>query len=125
MAQQNWHLMGGWGRKYIVGLYHGTDSGHLVVHLNNQVLLVDFNVLDHKMYSFFIDQELYELTISPEGPDFSYELKVNTEADTPRNLERKANDRFELRQYLISILVTVVIFASLIILFSYLVKDTQ
>src|SRR6056297_1185286 len=122
MAQQNWHLTGGWGRKYLVGLYHGTDTGHLVVHLNNQVLLIDFNVLETKVYTFFVDQVLYELTVARQGPDFSYDLQVNTEAETPRNIERRANNKKELRLYLYSILVTVIIFTSLIILFSYLMK---
>lgn len=125
MAQQNWHLTGIWGRKYLVGLYHGTDSGHLVVHLNQKVLLVDFNVLEPKVYSFFIDQELYELTINRQGPEFAYDLRVNTEAETPRNLERKANDKKELRLYFYSILVTIFLFSSLIILFSYLLKEVK
>lgn len=122
MAQQNWHLDNGWGRKHLIGLYHGTDSGHLVVHLNNQVLLIDFNVLENKMYSFFIDQELYELQIQRSGPDFSYNLHLNTEADTPKNNERKKDEKTELFNYVLSILVTIVLFALLIFFFSFVKK---
>lgn len=120
MAQQNWHLQSGWGQRHLLGLYHGTDSGHLVVHLNNKVLLIDFNVLETKMYSFFIDQDLYELQIKRSGQDFSYDLQVNTEVDTPKNNERKQAQKTETRNQLLVVAFTIVLFAILIIVFSFL-----
>lgn len=70
-------------------MYHGEDSGHLMVHCNNKVMLIDFGVTDTKNYSFFLDQELFELQLTRENGNFSYNLKHNEEIDSPHNRRRE------------------------------------
>lgn len=112
MAQQNWQLQNVWGRNHIIGLYHGHDSGHVVVHCNNKILLLDFNVLEYKTYSFFIDQELYELTIQPQEDSYSYDLNINYQADTPQNNSRKTKKKEERLAILLSLLIVALLFLS-------------
>ena len=69
-------------------MYHGEDSGHLMVHCNNKVMLIDFGVKGSKNYSFFLDEELFELHLTRENGRFSYELKHNEDIDSPHNRRR-------------------------------------
>ncbi len=82
-------------------MYHGSDSGHVMVHCNNKVILIDFNVLRPKTYHFFIEDELCELAIEQEGSGYSYDLSINKKADTHKNRHRQVVDRWEKRRMLI------------------------
>ena len=91
VAQQSWTLNTGNGRQHLIGLYHGEESGHLAVYCNSQVILVDFHVREEKRFSFFVDEELCELTITPGAQQgYQYRLALNEQAETPRNQHRKA-----------------------------------
>jgi hypothetical protein len=94
MAQMSWIYLDNQGGRHRVGLYHGDQSGHLVIHCNLRVVQIDFSVKETKMYSFFIEDELCEVTLErlPTG-SFAYGFEVNKTVDTPRNRERKANNR--------------------------------
>lgn len=89
MAQLQWTVPGLGGKQYLLGMYHGEDSGHLMVHCNNKVMLVDFGVKDAKEYSFFLDTELFELKITRENGAFAYDMIHNEEVDTPHNRRRE------------------------------------
>jgi len=53
----NWTYLADAGKKHHVGLMHGAKSGHLLVYCDSKILLIDFNVLEDKTYTFFIDVE--------------------------------------------------------------------
>jgi hypothetical protein len=89
VAERNWRFTNDLGRAYLIGLFHGDSTGHVVVHCNNQVMLVDFNVFESAHYSFFVDDELCELDISRAGQDYYYNCHINHEADTPKNRWRQ------------------------------------
>ncbi len=89
MAQFNWSYRNANGQQYIIGLYHGTESGHLVVYCNNEIVAIDFNVLDSASFPFFIEEDLCEIRIKREGNTFHYSLESNREVDTPFNRERR------------------------------------
>ena len=110
MAQQQWTVPGYGGRKYRVGMYHGEDSGHLMVHCNNRIMLIDFVVTDSKNYSFFLDQELFELYLMRDNGSFSYDLRHNEDVDTPHNIRRE-QDKKTSRWRLIAAGILLVIFA--------------
>jgi hypothetical protein len=97
LAQHNWAYTGPSGRQYVVGLYHGSESGHLMVYCNLNVIHIDFHVLQNWKYSFFIEEDLLELKIltSPEG--FQYDFDINRQIDTPRNRERNVREKQEKR----------------------------
>ncbi len=122
MAQKNWQIHGAWGRNHIIGLYHGQDSGHVVVHCNNKVILLDFNVLDTKTYSFFVDQELCELVIKPQADTYDYELNINYQADTPQNRTRKDHEKKDRKAFILSLIIGALIFLGAFLLAYFLVN---
>ena len=63
---------------YNIGLYHGLDTGHVMVYCNDSIVIIDFNILEQKKYSFYIGEEFFELFLNKnEDGSFSYELKIN------------------------------------------------
>jgi hypothetical protein len=84
-----------------VGLYHGTQSGHLLVYCNSKIVLIDFKVRESKTYSMFLDEELLELKLDRKENTFFYSFQINKEADTPRNRQRIEDERRDLRQAVI------------------------
>ena len=90
MAQLNWTYTSDRGQRYVVGMYHGQQSGHFMVYCNSKVILIDFNVKKASSYSFFIENELLEIKINEtEKSGYSYDFVMNTEVETPLNQERK------------------------------------
>lgn len=94
MAQMGWVYLDDRGGRHRVGLYHGDQSGHLVIHCNLRVVQIDFSVKDTKKYSFFIEDELCEINVVKEKDgSFGYEFIVNKTVDTPRNRIRRIEER--------------------------------
>ena len=96
MAEFHWTVLGKTGNKYEVGLFHSDKTGHLLVHCNSKPILIDFFIKDTSEYSFFLDDELFELTIEKKEGIFLYGLKSNTTADTPLNRAVKHRDKSDL-----------------------------
>jgi hypothetical protein len=94
MAQMGWVLLDDRGGRHRVGLYHGDQSGHVMIHCNLRVVQIDFSVKESKTYSFFIEDEFCEVRLHKE-PDgrFGYEFVVNKTVDTPRNRIRRVDER--------------------------------
>ncbi len=89
-----WVYLDNHGGKHRVGLYHGDQSGHLAIHCNLKIIQIDFSVKETRTYSFFIEEELCEITLEkmPDGT-FQYGFELNKKVDTPLNRLRKADDR--------------------------------
>lgn len=85
MANFNWVYNTEAGQRYMVGLYHGPNTGHLLVYCNSRIVLIDFHVLQSATYSFFIEEELCEIVIDRDKNTFTYNFKINREIDTPSN----------------------------------------
>lgn len=98
MAQFNWLYLGDNGRQYNVGVFHGDRTGHLMVMCNARIVLIDFSVKDPKDYSFFIDDELFELSVKGQPGRYDYKCVINEEADTPRNRVRKKQKKLDFRK---------------------------
>ena len=109
MAQINWVLLDYQDRPHRVGLYHGDQSGHVLIHCEMRVIKIDFSVLESKTYTFFLEEELCELRIFKEKQGFSYELVINKKSDTPLNRARKQAQRVERRQVLLYVAVFMVV----------------
>lgn len=112
MAQHNWAYTSGSGKQYVVGLYHGAESGHLMVYCNLSVIYIDFSVLHDWTYSFFIEDDLLELKIARQGEQFHYHFDVNRQVDTPLNRARKLREREDFRKLVlmgIALLVAIII----------------
>ena len=92
MSQFNWTYLAPSGKKHHVGLFHGENTGHVMIYCNSKVVLVDFKVRETKSYSIFIEEELCEIGIERKADRFVYGFDINKEADTPLNRKRKAID---------------------------------
>jgi hypothetical protein len=97
VPQLNWTFVSDSGQRHIVGLFHGERTGHLLVHCNSRVVLIDFHVLRSKNYSFFIEDELLEIKLEKKDDRFSYNFDINKLADTPKNRLRWAEEKKNLR----------------------------
>lgn len=98
MSQFNWTYLAPSGKKHHVGLFHGENTGHVMIYCNSKVVLVDFKVRETKSYSIFIEEELCEIGINRQKDRFVYGFDINKEADTPLNRKRKAIDKKHLKQ---------------------------
>lgn len=117
MSQLTWTVLDDVGGKFHVGIYHGETTGHLVVYCNWKIIIVDFNVLESKSYSFYLGQEFCHLDISKAGEGFRYALKKDNDAKTPLNLARKkANRRDSIKS---AMLIVSLIFLVVVIVYFY------
>lgn len=64
-----------------VGVYHGDDSGHLVVYCNNKVVMIDFKVKQSKSYSFYINKSLVEIKLEKKNESFDHDFHRPEGAD--------------------------------------------
>lgn len=55
-------------------MYHGEDSGHLMLFVNNEIILINFNQKKSKSYNFLIDRQILELKIENKSPGYDYTL---------------------------------------------------
>lgn len=94
-------------------LHHGNKTGHVLIHCNAKIMLIDFSVLQSKTYSFFIENELCEIVMERKGNRFFYDFEINREVDTPLNRARNKLEKKHWRQSLLffgGMLVLVAIF---------------
>ena len=91
MGQQVWEMDSITGEHYTLGLYHGEESGHLMLYMNENIFLIDYNILENKIYQFYIGNEFMKLNIRKVNLIFEYSLEVDTESPTPLNQVYKKN----------------------------------
>ncbi len=117
MNQSHWTYWDDYGRQHVVGILHGANTGHLVVHCNSKVMLIDFNVNESKTYSFYIDEHQCNLDVIPKGEDFEYELNVNENKNTVKYQQKRTEDRKYMYQKIGSIVaaVSLLIFVALLL----------
>lgn len=115
MAQVGWVYLDDFGGRHRVGLYHGDRTGHLVLHCDLRVIQVDFSVKESRTYSFFVEDELCEVSVVREKEGFSYDFQVNKKIDTPRNRLRRADERRN-RKYMAILIGGLVLVVSIIFL---------
>ena len=114
MGQFQWTVLGQTGKQYKVGIYHGDKSGHLLIYCNAKVVQVDFSVKESKDYSFFIDDEFFELEVEKKDGAFLYGLKLNTTADTPLNNLRKEKEKSDWAKSIIFAIVFILLISGLV-----------
>ena len=92
MSQYSWTYLSDSGRKFKIGLYHGMRTGHVLVHCNGRVLIIDFKVRHNKRYTIMVDNDMLDLVLSRTGDEITYSLEVNNREGTP-GWERDRKDR--------------------------------
>ncbi len=96
MSQIRWTYVDDYSRKYKVGLYHGDRSGHVLIHCNAKIVVIDFHVRDTKKYTFYINDELFDVHIEQKKGKFAYSFEIDERTRTPRNIRRWRHDRSEI-----------------------------
>ena len=119
MNRFNWTYIDHKNDRHVVGLMHGAESGNLLVYCNTEIVLIDFKIHKSKSYSFFIEEELCELSIERKGDQYLYSFDIDRDADTPLNRMRKKLSRKYLRQSLAFLGVFVFLVLSFTIGFNY------
>lgn len=80
-------------RRFEIGLYHGDDSGHVLMHVNKEPIIIDFSIKENKEYSFYVGPQLFNLNFKKASDSFTYSLERDLKAPTQLNKARKANDK--------------------------------
>ncbi len=93
MAQMGWKYVSSEGKTYYIGLFHGEESGHLLIYCGSDILHMDFSVLKGSTYSFLIDNDLCEVVIEQGKTGFSYDFVANREKEAARKEQRRKLDR--------------------------------
>ena len=109
MAQSQWTYHGASGRPHHIGLYHGDESGHVIIYCNNSILTIDFDVEVPKSYSFYLEHDLCELSIKQEEETFAYDFKIVRPDESAE--EKDSSEHFD---YLYVLLATVLFLAIII-----------
>ena len=98
MNHFSWTYVGDAGFSAKVGLYHSSQSGHLMIYVGSKIMVIDFKVRESKDYSFFINDELVRIKLERRGDQMYYSFEIDKEADTPRNRARQIIEKKYLRQ---------------------------
>lgn len=61
-----------------LGLYHGQDSGNVVIYHNSSVLIIDFMVHQAKSYSFMVNENLVKLNVVKENGQYDYKFEARS-----------------------------------------------
>jgi hypothetical protein len=117
MSQMTWTYIADDGSLHKVGLFHGDNTGHLLIYCNASIMVIDFSVHSTRNYSFFINDELCDIEVEEKEGKFYYGFKVDQITDTPRNRVRRRLIREEVRQSLLigTILIVVILLATWLI----------
>jgi len=113
MNRLDWTYLDDCGKAHQVILMHGARTGHVLVLCNTNIVLIDFEILQSKVFSFFIEDEMCEITIERKQNEFFYAFDINKEIDTPKNRARKEQEKKHIWQSVLffsGILVAVAIF---------------
>lgn len=120
MNQFHWTYWDHFGGQHVVGILHGIKTGHLVIHLNSRVLIIDFNVFQSKKYSFLINEEICELQIKEGESGFKYDLGVNEQQAAERKAIKKKEEKKFLYQQIGAVVLTSLLLFSISLLFYYI-----
>lgn len=117
MNQSHWTYWDDYGRQHVVGILHGPKTGHLVVHCNSKVMIIDFNVNQPKTYSFCIDENMCKLKVKGTDGNFNYELGVNENLNSAKHQLKRTEDRKFMYQKIGSLVaaVSILVFVALIL----------
>ena len=96
MNQFQWTFLDNKQARHTLGIAHSATSGHLVVHCDHRVVLIDFGVLEERDFSFFVEEELCKLSLKGSKEEgFTYNFNIDKEIDTEVNRDRKEKKRSE------------------------------
>ncbi len=69
-----------------------------MIYVDKKIVVVDFSIRDSKTYTFFINDELCEVKLERKDLKMVYTFEINQDANTPRNQQRKKEEKKHLKQ---------------------------
>ncbi len=91
--QQAWNYIGQTGKIAIIALQHDTTTGDLLIFYDKELLWAERGVRQAQVVSFFVDDELCRIHVTPKDNHLLYEFEIDRKENTPLNLMRKAEER--------------------------------
>jgi hypothetical protein len=74
MSQVTWLYSDKNGMDYEINIYHGDESGHLLIYINDKIMQIDFGIFNSRNYTFMIDEVFFELSVKAAHGEFEYSL---------------------------------------------------
>jgi hypothetical protein len=74
MSQSTWLYSDKNGTDYEINIYHGDESGHILIYVNDKIMQIDFGIFNAQNYTFLIDDVLFELSVYAAPDGFEYRL---------------------------------------------------
>lgn len=91
MSQWRWTFYDPHEGTQTLGLYHGEKSGHVLIYLNEQVVIIDFMVHHSKSYSIVVNDLLVKLNLNESEGMFSYGFEGKSTVPTVGVFDRFIN----------------------------------
>ena len=83
MSQWRWTFYDPHQGTQTLGLYHGEDSGHVMIYLNQKVVIIDFMVHKTKTYSLMVNELLVKLNLVENNGEFTYDFESESTSIEP------------------------------------------
>jgi len=75
LAQKQWLIYPHSPKEHLVGVYHGEDSNHFILYVDQKILKILFNQTEELSVSFIVEEILYQLKVTKVDGEYEYELK--------------------------------------------------
>jgi len=95
MSESRWTYYDPLQGTQTLGLYHGQDSGNVVIYHNSHVVLVDFMVHQTKSYSFMVNEHLFNLKVEKDNDRFDYLFEAEHIKETAISASDKVKSFFK------------------------------
>lgn len=109
MAQLNWIYYSLTGFPYSIDMYHGEDSGHLILFVNSEIILIEFDQKEGSSHSFYIESQLLEFKIEGEEPSYDYTITPQIIPYSSSSGEKYFDEHFWIPLIIIIIAVNLII----------------
>jgi len=119
MSQLHWLYRDTEKLLHNIQLYHGAESGHLLIYVNDKIVLIDFHIQTDKSYGFYIDSVFFELFISGKSGNYNYKLVSENRVLNYTDLEKKEINRDLIHTRITWLIVITIIISSILLYIAY------
>ncbi|MBK9255557.1 MAG: hypothetical protein IPM42_08730 [Saprospiraceae bacterium] len=119
MSQLHWSYEDTDKLLHNIQLYHGAESGHLLIYVNDKIVLIDFHIQSDKTYGFYIESVFFELFISGNPGNYSYKMVKGNSILDYTDLEKKETYRDLMHKRITWIFVITIVILSILLTIAY------
>ena len=88
MSESRWKFYDPEAGTQTLGIYHGNESGHVVVYHNSNVVIIDFEIFKPKTYSIHFNNSLITLSIERDENGYDYSFDRESLLHEPSTLDK-------------------------------------